>query len=418
MVVRFIERSGEIKDDMDELQDLSKEMIQLLTTTLSMFKSNTSSVGGMYSSLKRQSSLNKHEFTNMRETRNINPLDPESSIINCIMRTLDYHIELSQWVVINSIIKTLAEQKLFNAVHKRKLRQKAHILLTNLNDEGKATYDRFLESQDSSLLSELKSNNENQFTLTQQKFHSKLEWYHGDDEAVDLIKFNRCIRPLKGKLPLAGITRSNSRSSNSDASFIDGSGYAYYTQYLRLCAGVHQKDFEAKLKKLFPEQTVFVHLNSLQECFDLARSRCKHKPQPKASHLLDVISTLLVFDSPQHILDAKCSIENNFDVLMTVNCFRKDTNISEIFFGFRMLRTYVLLEKNGVFHVGEISLTLQDFFDLNTAAARFRSIRDLDFATGAKISHKSFFRPASFAAAPSIDLLARSLTRELGESQL
>jgi len=417
MIIRFIELSGQINDDVDELRDLAKEMIILLTNVLTTFQKNSkTTVGGLYSSIKRQRSNDslEDEFKKMKETLSINPQDPESPIINCILQTLDYHIELSQWVVINAIIKTLAEQNLFHVHHRRKLRQKAHTLLTNLNDEGKATYERFLESQGSSSLVELKNQNDKQSTLTQQKFHSKLEWYHGDDESVDLIKFNRCIRPLNGKLPLGSITR-RVRESNKEGSFIDGSGHAYYIQYLRLCAGVHQKDFEGKLKQLFPGRPAFVHLNSLQECFDLVRSKCKHKAEPKASHLLDVISTLLVFETPKQLLDAYDLIGNNFDLLMMVNCFRKDTDIAEIFFGFRMLRIYVLLEKEGVFHIGEISLTLQDFFDLNTAAARFRSIRDLDFASGAKISHRSFYRPASFAVAPGIDILARAID---GESQL
>lgn len=400
MILRFIEQSGQINDDVDELRDVAKEMIKLLTNILTMFQSNSKiAVGGV---------------VDFKETQNINPLDPESPIINCILHTLDYHIELSQWVVINAIIQSLTEQNLFHVHHRRKLRQKAHTLLTNLNDEGKATYERFLQSPDSSLLSEVKNQKDDHHTLTQQKFHSKLDWYHGDDEAVDLIKFNRCIRPLKGNLPLGSITRS-SRKTDNEGTFIDGSGHAYYTQFMRLCAGVHQRDFEAKLKQLFPGRPTFVHLNSLKECFELSKAKCKHKPQPKAAHLLDTISTLLVFETPKQLLEAQVLVEDNFDVLKTVNCFRKDTDISEIFFGFRMLRTYVLLEKESVFHIGEISLTLQEFFNLNTAAARFRSIRDLDFASGAKISQRSFYRSASFAVEPGVDIFARGIS---GESQL
>jgi len=78
-----------------------------------------------------------------------------------------------------------------------------------------------------------------------------------------------------------------------------------------------------------------------------------------------------------------------------------------------MIRTYVLLEKDGVFHVGEISLTLQDFFDLNTAAARFRFIRDMDFQNGVEVSYKSFFRPASFTVTQGLDPLVRSNWRSL-----
>lgn len=417
MVIRFIGHSGKIDDDVDELRDVAKEIIKLLTEVLTKFKPNSkTAVRGLNSSFKRQASNNfkENELMKTKETLNINPMDPETPIIKCILQTLDYNIELGQWVVINSIIKTLTELNLFHVNHRRKLRQKAHTLLTNLNEEGQAVYERFLKSTGASLLTELKNRNDNQYTLTQQKFHSKLDWYNGDDESVDLIKFNRCIRPLNGKLPLSNITR-RVRETAKEGSFIDGSGQSYYVQYLRLCAGVHQKDFEAKLKVLFPGRPTFVHLNSLKECFDLVRAKCKHKSQPKASHLLDVISTLLVFETPKQLLEAQILVENNFEVLMTLNCFRKDTDISEIFFGFRMLRTYVLLEKRGVFHIAEISITLQEFFNLNTAASRFRSIKDLDFATGAKISHRSFYRPASFAVAPGIDILARAIG---GESQL
>jgi len=418
MIIRFIEQSGQIDDDVDELRDVAREMILLLTKILRMFQSNTKlAVGGVYTSLKRQrlKGLKEDQVTKIEETHSLNPEDPESPIIHCILKTLDYQLELSQWVVINEIIKTLSDQNLFHAHHRRKLRQKAHKLLTNLNDEGTATFERFLKSPGSFELTELKNVKAKQYTpLTQQRFHPKLDWYHGDDEAVDLIKFNRCVRPLNGKLPLGSITGSE-RESKDQGTFIDGTGHQYYIQYLRLCAGVHQKDFEGKLKQLFPGRPTFVHLNSLKECFELSRAKCKHKPQPKASHLLDVISTLLVFETPEQLLDAQVLVQKNFDLLMTQNCFRKDTDISEIFFGFRMVRTYVLLERDGVFHVGEISLTLQEFFNLNTAATRFRSIKDLDFASGENISHRSFYRPASFAVEPGIDLFTRGLG---GESQL